>query len=326
MNATWVEPDQRDEVVDFINKWVSEQFGKKWLLARLCIQPSKYYSWEDRYGKDNYHNGKIPRDFWITNAERKAIVDYYQKHKLDGYRRATYMMIDEDIAAVSPATVYRILRKEGVLRRWNNAGKSKKGNGFEQPLTPHEHWHTDISYINICGTFYYFIGILDGCSRYLLHWDIRQSMTENDVAIVLQKTRELYPRAKPRLISDNGSQFIAKDFKELIRISGMTHVRTSPYYPQSNGKFERFNRTLKSEAIRPNTPLSLNDAKRIVKNYVDYYNNVRLHSAIKFVTPFDKLNRKEHEIFNARDAKLEAARRARKMLREQQAQDSLLAA
>jgi transposase InsO family protein len=321
-----VEPDLRDDVVDFVKKWVSEEFSKQWILARLKLQPSKYYSWESRYGKDNFHNGKIPRDFWITKEESKAIVKYYQEHVRDGYRRATYMMLDDNIAAVSPATVYRVLQKEGVLRRWNTGTKSKKGTGFEQPLAPHEHWHTDISYINICGTFYYFIAVLDGCSRFLLHWDIRESMTEDDVAIVIQKAHEKFPQAKPRVISDNGSQFISKDFKEFIRISGMTHVRTSPYYPQSNGKFERFNRTLKAEAIRPNAPLSLEDAKRIVAEFVDYYNTVRLHSAIGFITPLDKINGKEHEIFNARDAKLDAARVARKALRDQQDNNIQLAA
>jgi transposase InsO family protein len=76
----------------------------------------------------------------------------------------------------------------------------------------------------------------DGFSRYIVNWDIRESMTEADIEIILQGAKEKYPEARPRIISDNGPQFIAKDFKEFIRISGMTHVRTSPFYPQSNGK------------------------------------------------------------------------------------------
>ena len=79
-----------------------------------------------------------------------------------------------------------------------------------------------------------------------------------------------------RIISDNGPQFIAKDFKEFIRISGMTHVRTSPFYPQSNGKIERWHKSLKRECIRPGTPLSLDDAGRLVSGYVNHYNNVRI--------------------------------------------------
>ena len=96
----------------------------------------------------------------------------------------------------------------------------------------------------------------------------------------MERAKELHPEARPRIISDNGPQFIAKGFKEFIRISGTTHVRTSPYYPQSNGKIERWHKSLKGECIRPGTPLSLEDARRLVQGCVEHYNNVRLNSAI----------------------------------------------
>jgi transposase InsO family protein len=141
-------------------------------------------------------------------------------------------------------------------------------------------------------------------------------MKEDDVALVIQRALELFPGVTPRIISDNGPQFIAKDFKEFVRISGMTHVRTSPHYPQSNGKLERFHRTIKHECIRPHTPVSLEDAKRLVAEFIRSYNTERLHSSIGYITPLDKLNGKEEEIFKARDIKLEAARAARKRERE----------
>ena len=156
-----------------------------------------------------------------------------------------------------------------------------------------------MSHVNIHGTFYYLFSVIDGYSRYLVHWDIRESMREMDVEI----------------ISDNGPQFIARDFREFIRISGMTHVRTSPYYPQSNGKKERWYQTLKKECIRPKTPLSLDDARRVVGEYVEHYNNVRLHSAIGYIAPADKLAGREEEIWAERDRKLEAAREERKRRR-----------
>jgi putative transposase len=226
------------------------------------------------------------------------------------------MMLDRDVVAVSPASVWRILSKAGLLERWNKK-ISKKGTGFVQPLQPHEHWHIDISYINICGTFFYLCSILDGCSRYIVHWEIREQMTETDVEIIIQKAKEKFPEARPRIISDNGPQFIAKDFKEFVRLSGMTHVRTSPYYPQSNGKLERFHKTIKGECIRPKTPLSLDDARRLVAEYIEYYNAVRLHSAIGYIAPADKLNARDKEIFKDRDQKLEAAREQRRIKRQQ---------
>lgn len=226
------------------------------------------------------------------------------------------MMIDRAIAAVSPATVYRVLSAAGRLARWRR-GPSKKGKGFVQPLRPHEHWHVDITYLNVGGTFYYLCIVLDGASRKVLHWEIRESMTETDVECVLERARELYPDATPRIITDNGPQFIARDFKEFIRVAGMTHVRTSPYHPQSNGKLERFNKTIKDEAIRPGSPSSVEEARRVVEAFVTHYNGVRLHSAIGYVTPDDFLAGKAAAICAERDRRLEAARERRRQLREQ---------
>lgn len=284
------------------------------MIGWMGLRENKYYDWKARYGKVNEHNGKVPRDFWIEDWEKQAIIKFYGDHPTEGYRRLTYMMMDKNIVAVSPASVWRILNKAGLLRRWNSK-PSLKGAGFVQPLKPHEHWHVDISYINICATFYYLCSVLDGCSRYIAHWDIREAMTEADVEIIIERAKEKYPDARPRIISDNGPQFIAKDFKEFIRLSGMTHVKTSPYYPQSNGKIERWHGTLKQECIRPKTPLSLEDARRLVGEYVAHYNNERLHSAIGYVAPNDKLNGYEKQIWEERDQKLDEAREMRKARR-----------
>lgn len=234
------------------------------------------------------------------------------------------MMLDADVVAVSAASVYRVLSQAGRLgRRW--AKPSKKGTGFVQPLRPHQHWHIDISYLNIAGTFYFLISILDGYSRFIVHWDIREGMSEEDVQIVVQRAKEKYPNERPRIISDNGAQFIARDFKELIRLLGMTHVRTSPGYPQSNGKLERWHGTLKSECIRPGTPLSLEDARRLVTRWVEHYNHARLHSALGYIAPADKLAGRETMIYAERDRKLEAARDKRQAKRRAARSDAVAA-
>ena len=305
----------RDEIVDFVQKWQEKtELRRDLFLHALELRRNKFLSWSERYGKDNFHNGKIPRDWWLEQWEKDTIVEYHLAHPTDGYRALTYMMLDEDIVAVSPATTYRVLKAAGCLRRWNE--KSSKGKGFVQPLKPHEHWHVDIAYLNICSTFYYFIAVLDGCSRYVVHWEIRESMRESDVELVLQRAKERHPEARPRVISDNGKQFVAREFKEFIRISGMSHVRTSPHYPQSNGKLERFHGTLKRECVRPKTPVTPEDARRVVGQFVEHYNTRRLHSALGYITPHDKLCGRENEIFEARDRKLEAARARRKATRE----------
>jgi transposase InsO family protein len=136
-------------------------------------------------------------------------------------------------------------------------------------------------------------------------------MTEADVEITLQRAKEKFPEARPRIISDNGPQFIAKDFKEYIRISSMTHVRTRPYHPQSNGKVERYHKTLKQECIRPQVALSMDEAAKQIERFVDDYNHKRLHSSIGYVTPADKLSGREQTIFADRDRKLALAREQR---------------
>jgi transposase InsO family protein len=298
-------------VVDFVNYWTDRTgLAVKLLVLWLGISLSKFYDWRKRYGKVNEHNALVPRDLWLEDWEKQAIVEFHDCHPLEGYRCLAFMMLDADVVAVSPSSVYRVLKQAGRLdRHWLTP--SKKGNGFVQPLRPHQHWHVDISYINVAGTFYFLISLLDGCSRFLVHWELRQGMAETDVEIVIERARERYPNEHPRIISDNGPQFIARDFKEFIRISGMTHVRTSPYYPQSNGKLERWHGSLKRECIRPAAPQSLEEARRRVAKYVDHYNHVRLHSAIGYIAPADRLANRQHEIWAARDAKLEAARERR---------------
>jgi transposase InsO family protein len=140
-------------------------------------------------------------------------------------------------------------------------------------------------------------------------------MTESDVETIVQRARERYPEASAKIISVNGPQFISRDFKEFIRLVGMQHVKTSPYYPQSNGKIERYHKSLKSECILPGVLLSLEDAREVISGYVKYYNTVRLHSAIGYITPKTKVKGEEEEIFKERDRKLEAAREARRSRR-----------
>jgi putative transposase len=281
------------------------------LVRWLGIAPSKFTRWTERFGTANRHNASLPRDGWLEDWEKQAIVAFHDRYPLEGYRRLSYMMLDADVVAVSPSSVYRVLKTAGKIAP--RAGKpSCKGQGFEQPVRPHEHWHIDVSYLNICGTFFYLCSILDGDSRFIVHWEIRETMTEQDVETILQRARERFPDARPRIISDNGPQFIAAEFKQFIRLCGMTHVRTSPYYPQSNGKIERWHKSLKGECIRVKTPLSLEDARRLVAEYVEHYNTVRLHGAIGYVTPADKLAGRAERIWDERQSKLAAARARRR--------------
>jgi transposase InsO family protein len=309
--------DTRDTVVDFVRDWSDKtDIPACRLLAWIAISTSKFHDWKQRFGKVNEHNALVPRDHWLTDDEKEQIRTFARGHPLEGYRRLTFMMLDADVVACSPASVYRVLKAAGLLAG-SSPVPSKKGTGFIQPLTPHEHWHIDVSYLNIAGTFYFLCSVLDGYSRFIVHHEIREKMEESDVEIIVQRARELHPGVTPRIISDNGPQFLARDFKEYIRIAGMTHVRTSPYYPQSNGKLERYHRTIKTDGIRPSAPSSAEEARQVVTRFVEHYNGVRLHSAIGYITPNDRLAGRSKEIWAERDRKLAEARERRRIRRQE---------
>ena len=203
----------RDQVMDFVWRWSEKsEIGAGRFVGWLGITPSKFYEWRDRYGKVNEHNGRVPRDHWLEDWEKQEIIHFHLNNPLEGYRRLTFMLIDAGIVAASPTSVWRVLSEAGLLRKWNKQ-PTKKGTGFVQPLKAHEHWHIDVSYLNLCGTFYYLCSVLDGYSRSIVHWELRESMTEAEVEIILERAREKFPQARPRVISDNGPQFVAKDFQ-----------------------------------------------------------------------------------------------------------------
>jgi transposase InsO family protein len=296
--------------VDFVNRWTEKtEIAMGRFTTWIGMPRGKFFDWRERYGRVNEHNAWVPRDHWLEDWEKRAIIGYWEQHPDVGYRALTFMMLDADVVAVSPSSVYRVLRGAGLLERWNRT-PSKKGTGFVQPVRPHEHWHIDIAHLNLGGTFYYLCVVIDGYSRYVVGWDVRASMTEADVEMIVQKARERFPEARPRIISDNGPQFVAKDFKTFVREAQMTHVRTSPYYPQSNGKAEGCIKTWRG-ALRFVNPVEPEEAKAATAKILDYYNNKRPHSAIGYIAPKDKLHGREAEIFAARDRKLEVARARR---------------
>lgn len=311
MKGKWVAPEFRDKIVSDVER-LCEKTGVSLTTAlhTLDIAKPRFFDWKRRFGDANRHNGLVPKSSWILPSEREAILKFFAANPMNGCKRLSYMMIDEDIAYVSHNTVYRVLQGAGLLDRKTDTS-SLKGKGFDQPTRPHEQWHIDVSYINVGGTFYYLCSVLDGFSRFIVHWEIRASMTQADCQMILQRARELAGAPYARLISDNGPQFKAKQFKSFIKMCGMDQTFTSPYYPQSNGKIERWHRELKSNCIRVRQPQSFEEAKRFVGEFIEAYNYGRLHSAIGYVTPYDKLLGIDEELQIERRKKLTQARERR---------------
>ena len=272
------------------------------LLKHAGISRSTWFEWKSRRNQETKHNANAPKANWLLPCETEAIKQFCKENRDEfrGYRYLAWLMVDLDVAYASPATVYNIMKRNSLINRWNQSGTEHE-KGFRQPTKPNEQWHTDFAFVKISGVFYYFSAVLDGFSRKILVWDLFQDMTEFDVELLVTKAKELYPDAEPRIIHDNGLQYANEDLKKLLAQLGMNDSKTRPYHPQSNGKIERFHRTLRTEHIRRTPYVSASHAEIKMAQWITFYNSERLNGAIFYLTP--------DEVFEGRMAERIAERR-----------------
>ena len=315
LEGCWVSSEIRDEFVDFVKYWNGRTgISCKQILLWAGIGASKYHSWKQRYGYPNRHNGQVPRSTWLHGWEKRAIIAFHDRNPNQGYRRLTYMMIDQDIVAVSPSSTYRVLREAGRLSprtQLNNLWT--RNSNFDQPSQPHSHWHIDIT--NFHDNQHSLIAIMDGFSRYIVHWQVFMTGNSITVSQVVDQALAKTGKPRPRLISDNGNHFQVKDFKNYIKSTKLQHTRTMPLSPQSNGKIERFNRTIKSKL--PSNEINSSGMRERMNKAILSYNNVRLHSSIGYVPPISRYVGSDSRIHHQRIRKLEAARDRRRQVRNQ---------
>jgi putative transposase len=227
------------------------------------------------------------------------------------YRKLTWKMIDEDVVYLSESSVYRILRENKLLGRVFKENDGAKKEYENKPERIHEHWHTDIAYVVISRIHYYLILMIDGFSRYLLSWELMTDMMALSVELFTLKTLEKYPGFRPKIIHDNGSQYISNDFKNLLLNNNCIDIPTRVRHPETNGKAERMIGLIRQEALRPNSPSYYEEARRTIEDYVDIYNNHRLHSGIKYLKPVDVFYENDKKILDERQLKLSQAKKKR---------------
>lgn len=282
------------------------------LLKLYGISKSAYYSWFDANGLKPEATSKRERSDTITDEEEGAVIAFRKEHGSIGYRKLCWMMVDADVACMSETSVYNILSRHGLLYGWNRVDNGSTEKEYKhKPKYVHHHWHTDIAYIKIRNVFYFLIMLLDGYSRYLLDWELMTDMTGRSVEWFIQGAKEKYPHARPLLINDNGSQFISHDFKKLVTRLEIQQVFTRRNHPQTNGKIERMNGTVKNEALRPKSPKSYQEACEILNSYGYEYNHQRLHAGIKYLRPADMFFGREKTVLNERKQKLFTHRKLR---------------
>lgn len=280
------------------------------ILRGLGLPKSRYYDWRAREEEQLLEDlipGARGSPYEILAEEREAVIGYALRHPREGYRRLSWMMVDEDVAYVSASSVYRILSDADLLYRWKRSRRS--GEKPAEPTVPNERWHTDLMYLRVDDTWYFLVTVLDAYSRYVVHWDLLTTMTAAAVRVVVQDALKK-TGANPEVVTDNGSQFRAKDFKELVRDFELEHIRIRTYHPESNGKLERFHRSTR-EALNEVELKNLGRAREIIGRWVEFYNTRRLHAALRYLPPAEYWAGDPEERINERKEKLERARKRR---------------
>lgn len=217
-----------------------------------------------------------------------------------------------------------MLSEADLLYRWKR--RTHTGTMPERPTMPDKRWHTDIMYLRVQDTWYFLVTVLDSYSRYVVRWDLLNSMATWDVSLVVQEALELtrrgYPgasEATPDMVTDNGTQFTSRDFKQLVREFGLQHIRIRTYDPESNGVLERFHRTTREEIAdgARGELTNLTQAKEIIARWVTHYNESRLHAGLGYIEPAEYYKGNPERRRAERRTKLARAREGRRKVNEQ---------
>lgn len=296
------------EAIECVIQWTG--WKRSEVMRLFCVSSSQVSRWKQE---------KVVRPFLVNpyhvlDEEVQRIIEFRtsrEEVRNMGYRKFTWMMVDECIAFLTESSVYRILSMFKLLGKAfkNNDGAKKEYEN--KPLHVHHHWHTDIAYVTMSGIHYYLVFMLDGFSRFLLHWELLTDMTGLSVELFTQRTIDKYPEARPMVIHDNGSQFISHDFKSILSENNCIDVPTRRKHPETNGKAERFVGLVRTEALRPNSPAYYGEGVKVIEKFVDEYNNNRYHAGIGYLKPVDVFHGRGPAILAERKEKLKQARQER---------------
>ena len=287
------------------------------ILARLEFPSATYYRWRRREERGTLSDAVvIPRRRVPppTPEEIEAVCSFSLIHPLTGYKRLTWLMVDEDEVFLRPWQVYAILKEHDLLRRGPESALESLKRPPE-PDHPDQVWHVDLMYVYITPRWYYLVDILDGYSRFLVNWSLNLTMTADTVTRTIQKALDGLPQRRPgepKIVHDRGGQFLSAEWQQFIEGSGMTDIRTRGGHPQSNGRLERLHRTHREEGLHAELLTDYHQAVELMKEWGDYYNHKRPHSALKYLRPVDYYRGDPAARLAERETKLAQALEARK--------------
>jgi transposase InsO family protein len=279
---------------------------KRQALSELGIARSTYYRWRQR-GDSLEPHSVVRRRCWnrITPDEDRRILAVARESPELSSRQLAAWITDNEGFGISESTVYRILRREGLVKRPEQqlvAGKEY----HTKTTRPHQMWATDASYFRVAGWgYYYLVTVMDDYSRFIPAWKLQKDMSADSLIEVVQEAvdatgmTDVPVEDRTKLLSDNGAGYVSRAFRDYLHLVGIGHILAAPYHPQTNGKVERYQQSLKREVNQ--LPYDLpSQLERAIADFVDYYNYRRYHKALGNVTPADALYGRREDILERR--------------------------
>jgi transposase InsO family protein len=283
----------------------SQSRRKRQALSELGIPKSSYYRWRRCDGLES-HSGDRGRP-WnrITPEEEDKILAVARESPDLSSRQLSAWITDKAGFAVSESTVYRILRREGLVKR--QEVQLVVGKEYHTKTTrPHQMWATDASYFRVVGWgYYYLVTVMDDYTRFILAWKLQKDMSANSLIEVVQEAvdatgmTDVPVEDRTRLLSDNGAGYISRSFRDYLNLVGIGHILAAPFHPQTNGKLERYHQSIKRE-VNQLTYEAPSHLEQAIADFVDYYNYRRYHKALGNVTPADVLYGRREQILQRR--------------------------
>ena len=279
------------------------------ILDRLGVRRSSYYRWRGRKGTVRPAGRGMHT---VLDWERRAAIDYALRHPELRHRELSWRMVDENVVCLSPTTVYRILKEEGLLRGWDRSREGGEHRPYGRAARPDVQWQTDICHIGTEERKYYLVMFVDEYSRYMVHAEVMVTMDGDSVSWSAQRALEQLDRdVRPDIQSDNGSAYVSHAFKLVLSQNGIGHHRIHPHCPEQNGIVERLQRTVKDQ-LDETDQKSLVEIQERVERIRKWYNEERLHSALHFLRPVDYYRGDPEALLEQRRRKIALARHQRK--------------